>query len=192
MERGAVLATLLCVASSVLPISSRADETALKAQHRAYTGYSFGDGNIQTLKYTERGSKTDGKAVFESAVVRAGLAFRENTHEVKQNIDVSQGFTGKVFWYSDQNGFTGIVADASTGDIYARDLLETDAIAALPWSYRESATDDGIKVAVVRVTLANGLNIDLHVDTATGAYHRVIIVDFDYPNGELVFYQKSK
>lgn len=158
-----------------MPISSRADETALKQQHRAYTGYSFGDGTIQTLKYKERGAKRDGKPVFESTIVRAGLAFRENTHGVKQNIDTSQGFTGKVFWYSDQNGFTGPVADASTGNIYAKDLLQTDAIAALPWTYRGSATEDGIKVAVVRATLTDGLNIDLHVDTADGAYHRMII-----------------
>lgn len=123
MKRGAILATILCVAGSLLPISSRADDAAwLKTLHRTYTGYTFGDGTIATLKYEERGAKKDNKPLFSSTMVRAGLAFREDTHEVEQNVDVSRGFTGKVFWYSDQSGFTGIVADASTGVTYARDL----------------------------------------------------------------------
>lgn len=177
MRFTAVFAAVICAATMALvPRLARAeDATWLKTLHRAYVGYTFGDGTIKTLRYAETAAKRDGKPIESRHVVRSGLAYRENEHSVKENFDTSNGFTGNIFWYSDQNGFTTPVADASTGIMYASDLVFTDAIAVLPWTYRDTVTEDGLKVAIARTELKNGPTVDLHVDTATGAYHKVII-----------------
>ena len=172
----------MLVFAFALPVSAaEPDAQWLKQIHRAYTGFTFGDGTLRTLTYEERAiANKDNKVVEASHVVRAGLAYRYDFHHVKENINDSTGFTGNVFWYSDQNGFTTRIASNIASPTYGKDLVFTDAIAALPWVYQRTVNEGGAKVALVRATLSNGMNIDLAVDTATGAYKRVVLD----PNGD--------
>ncbi len=160
----------------LFPVAGRgADDAAwLKYTHHGYTGFNFGDGTIHTLAYdfTDTYNK---KPVSNGHVVRAGLAYRKSVHWSDENTDSSDGFTGSLFWYSDANGFPTKLEGNDVPSTYAEDLIETDAIAALPWSYERTVTESGADLAAVRVTLNNGFPIELYVDRASGAYKRVVL-----------------
>ena len=157
------------------PGSGRADDSAwLKNLHRTYTGFTFGDGTIHTLAYDF--VETFKKDTLDHGhVVRAGLAYREDVHWKREGTDDSDGFTGSVFWYSDENGFPTKLSGNGVPIVYAEDLVTTDAIAALPWKYEQTVNYFGADLAVVRVTLTNGFPIDLYVDRASGAYKRIVL-----------------
>lgn len=150
------------------------DATWLKYLHQGYAGFTFGDGTIRTLTY-DLTETADGKPLLSGHVIREGLAYREDVSWAKENISSSDGFTGSVFWYSDENGFTTRLGGNGVSPTYADDLIETDAIAALPWTYERTETDAGIDLAVARVTLDNGFPIELYVDRASGAYKRIVL-----------------
>jgi len=169
-------ATLAFFLVLAFPVASRAtdDATWLKYAHRAYTGFTFGDGTIHTLAYdfTDTYEK---KAMSNGHAVRVGLAYRENVHWSDENIESSDGFTGSLFWYADSNGFATGLRGNDVPPTYAEDLIETDAIAVLPWTYQGTVKDSGADLAMVRVTLNNGFPIELYVDRATGAYRRAVL-----------------
>jgi hypothetical protein len=157
------------------PGIGRAEDAAwLKYTHHRYAGFTFGNGTIHTFSY-DLTETSGGKLVLKGHVVRAALAYREDVQWAKENVDSSDGFTGKVFWYSDENGFATRLGGNDVPLTYAEDLIETDAIATLPWTYERTVTEAGADLAVVRVTLDNGFSIDLYVDRATGAYRRVVL-----------------
>ncbi len=146
-----------------------------KNLHRSYTGFAFGDGTIKTISYDMTWIGPKGKIIESDHLTRDALAYRDDAHYVKENTNDSAGFTGSVFWYSDENGFPTKLIGNEVSTRYATDLVETDAITAVPWNYRKDVTESGATLAVVRATLSTGISIDLYIDRATGAYKRVVI-----------------
>lgn len=158
------------------PSTACAEEETLKALHRAYVGYTFGDGKIRTMSYDET-TQVTGEKEPQSVqhVKRGGLVFRIDTDSTKENTTYYGGFTGNVFWYADENGQTTRLTGNEIFPIYGEDLVWTDAITTLPWSHRDYAQDGGVRLDIVRVTLNGGMPIDVYVDTATGAFKRIVI-----------------
>ncbi len=172
----ALLAAVLAVAGLLAaPAPLRADDTAaaLLAKHKAYVGWEFGDGTIRTLrvngKRTTAAADGTAKIAARWMTVEAGPIFRWT------GAYGDYGFTGSVFWVSDENGFTH--PDYSPYRTYevSRMVLFGEATSALAGTMRAPVTIDGTSYPVVRVEPPHGVPIDLAVDPATGAYRRAVV-----------------
>jgi hypothetical protein len=97
---------------TLCPAIASADDTAsLLAKHKAFVGWQFGDGSINTLRLERTYTDADGKVTQHATEARAGLAYRRDFHSTKDyEGDSSTGFTGKLFWTTSANGFTAPVA----------------------------------------------------------------------------------
>jgi hypothetical protein len=167
----------LAAAALALPLRASADDmSALLAKHKAYVGFTFGDGSLKSLDVTEETSRDKDHSVARSLRWnRLGAVYRVDTRDIKANSGWSTGFTGNLFWYSDENGFTVPVIGDAAKSALSSDLLFTDAVAALPWLDRGTGRVGATTCRIVRVTQPNALAIDLYVDPATGAYKRAVI-----------------
>ncbi len=146
------------------------------AAHRAYTGWSYGDGSIATLAYTDTATRDkDASIVSTSRILRIGAVYRQDTTETKSTFTIHQGFTGNVFWSTNQNGMTVPIIGDQAKEELATDLFVADALASLPWVARGTQDVNGTPTDVYRVTQANAFPVDLYVDPATGAYKRAVI-----------------
>lgn len=178
-----MLPCLLAVAFiALLPAPARAGDAASDlAAHRAYTGWSYGDGSIATLAYTDTAVRDkDASVVSTARVLRIGAVYREDTTETKSTFTTYNGFTGNVFWSTNQNGMTVPIVGDPAKLALAADLFVADALASLPWVPRGTKDVNGTPTDIYRVTQANAFPVDLYVDPATGAYKRAV---FD-PGGE--------
>lgn len=166
-----LLGILLAAAVISVPLAARADDAqALLAKHRAYTGWRFNDPAIGRQDVAETVTDRDGKTTSEIRIVRVGAIYRSDTYSVKENATHSAGFTGNLFWYADQNGFTVPVIGDPAKVYLANDLFFTDGVGDLAWTVTGTQEKWNASYAVVRVTAAGAVPIDLYVDPATGAY----------------------
>jgi len=163
-----VVAAVLVVAAA--PVARADDPQGLLAKHQAFTGWKFLDPAMQSLTETQTIVDAGGKTVETDRIARIGAAYRNDTHIVKSNTDSSDGFTGRLFWYSDPNGFTVPVIGNAARTNLAEDLFFSDAVAALPWSVAGTKRLWNKTVDVVRVHQENAGDMDLYVDPDTGAY----------------------
>ncbi len=166
-------AVFLCAASG---LPARADEqaAALLAKHKSFVGWQFGDGGIRTLRLSEKMLKdSDGSLYSSDKELRVGLIDR--TDSTGKHGTTYAGFTGRVFWNSDQNGFTR----ASFGDPAkyraSVNALFDEGTQELAGSMRPGASISGVSLDVVRVDVPNAFPIDLYVDPQTGEYKRAVI-----------------
>jgi predicted aspartyl protease len=98
---------------------------------------------------------------------------------VKRGTSTSSGFTGRIYWSSDENGFIRPeLGDAQKFNV-AYDLLFNEATSAMPGTVRGVESIDGVETTIVRVTSDYSDAIDLYIDPQTGAYKRAVID----PNG---------
>lgn len=157
--------------ATLFPAPASADDAAaLLAKHKAFTGWQFNDPGIsrQDVSMTESGK--DGKPLRVTHVLRVGAIYRSDVHDVRASADSSQGFTGNIFWYSDQNGFTvPIIGDAAKMAL-AKDFFFTDAVAQLSWKVTGTTQRWGSTFTTVRVEHPGAGKIDLYVDPVTGSY----------------------
>jgi predicted aspartyl protease len=167
-----LLCLLLAATFVAAPLTARAGDTSasLLGKHRAYTGWKFGDPGISNEEITETVAGADLKPVSVRHIRRIGAIFRTDIHDVKANIDYSQGFTGNIFWYADQNGFVvPIIGDPARVKL-AQDFFFSDGIAELPWRITGTEHKWDKTYTVVRITHNTAATIDLYVDPQTGAY----------------------
>lgn len=178
MKRRVLVVAVLLAAFLLSPIPGAAAETAqsLVSKHKAFAGFTYGDGNLPALDISEevRGLK-DGTLHATEHIKRAGGIYRTNSIDVKSGTGSSSGFTGKLFWYSDENGFTVPVVGEPAFLSLDLDLILTDAAGDLPWVIVGEAQFDGSRQTIARVSPKAAYPIDLYVDNATGAYNRAII-----------------
>ena len=176
-SRFAVVATaVLAIAVFTVPFSARADDAAsLLAKHRAYVGWQLGDGTITTLRISGRFVRqtAGGDIVRTWTTIEQGPIFR--TVGTGQNGSYDYGFTGNVFWSSDENGFTH--PDYSPNQAYqiSRTVLFSEATNELAGTLGETRQLADGTYPVVRIMPPHGDAIDLYVDPATGAYKRAVI-----------------
>jgi predicted aspartyl protease len=170
-----------CFMLSALPLTARGDDAAaLLAKHKAFVGWQFGDGSLASVATDGAGMdrQKDGtyKPGFTFHKTRAGVAYRTDYKILgKRPHENSTGFTGRVYWASDENGFTR----PELGDVQrynlAFDLLFNEATTSLPGTVKGTATVDGMPTTIVGVTDPNSYPIDLYVDPNTGEYKRAVI-----------------
>jgi hypothetical protein len=171
--------TALALLSALFPGPARADDAAsLLAKHRAFVGWQFGDGSLTSLKATgQTTSKKDGKEeVYRSlTLLRLGPLFRLTRHDPKTDRDQENGYTGNLFWQSEENGFKSpVIGDAQKAQISTQ-IFFNEGTTGLPGELHGNATVDGVVCTIVRVTPSNAFAMDLYEDPATGAYKRVVI-----------------
>jgi hypothetical protein len=166
---------------AMLPsIPARADDAAdLLAKHKAYVGWQFGDGTFDNgVHVVGQYSHDDkGKTVVTSTIstLRLGALYRTTTHDQKTGRNNDDGFTGNLFWASDENGFIHPVLGDSEKSAISYQVFLNEATTALPGTLHGTATVDGIATQIVRVAPQGALPMDLYVDPATGAYKRVVV-----------------
>ncbi|HEV3088414.1 MAG TPA: aspartyl protease family protein [Candidatus Elarobacter sp.] len=176
-----IAAAFAVLAASVrtAPATAAADDGgALLAKHRAYVGWQDGDGAIKTLR--ESGTVTyAGRVTAQLAAFHRGPVFRLVNASASAGT-VQNGFTGRVLWWSNENGFTVPMLGEPVRYIYTRSALFDERLTTLPASVVRSETIDGTAVTWVRVQPEVGVAAELAVDPATGAFKRAVLD----PNGK--------
>jgi len=184
VRKGVIALVIVAVATiPLLPVFAHADDArTLLAEHKAFVGWQFGDGTFHYLRETGRIAKSTGVGTDRDAtltILRANTVYRITRTATATGLHEDNGYTGNVFWQTDQNGFIRqIIGDAQKAQI-AEQLILTEATTAFDGTLEGNATVNGTPVTIVRISPAIALPIDLYVDPTTGAYKRVVID----PNG---------
>lgn len=166
-----IFGLLIALLTGALPLTARADDvTALLGKHKSFAGWQFGDAAMMSSTATQTTVDEHGKPLYVDTIRRIGAVYRMDEHDVKANSDSSTGFTGNVFWYSDNNGFTVPIIGNAARVALAEDLFFTDGVALLPWSLTGKRTMWGKTYDVIRVKQQNAAGVELLVDPATGEY----------------------
>ena len=181
MKHPIALVLALALLSSALGSTApaRADDAAsLLAKHRTYVGWQFGDGTLTSLKATGKITTTkDGKTETyrDVTVLRLGILSRTTLHDPKTDRSEESGFTGNLFWQSDDNGFKSPVLGDAQKLAIDQDMIFNEVTTAMPGVLRGNETIDGTPCTIVRISPQNAFAMDLYVDPSTGAYKRVVI-----------------
>ena len=167
--RAALAAAVLLL--SLSPLAARADDdpAALLAKHKAYVGWQFGDGTFKTFEIKGTSTTAAGKQVDHWTTLQAGVIFRT----VGKTADY--GFTGNVFWDSDDNGFTHPDYSDNQKFLISQTILFSEGTTLLPGTLVGQKSVGSASFPVVRVTAPHGDAIDVYVDPSTGAYRRAVI-----------------
>ncbi len=170
------VASMLATASA----PARADDAAsLLAKHKAFAGWSFGDGTYKALvtEWTVT-DKKDGK-VRERFTERAVGAIERTDYKLEPSGEEEHdGFTGKLYWGSYESGFTTRIVGDAAKFFVARNLVFEEAATGTNGTFEGVRSIDGKSYPVVRVKIDASLPVDLFIDES-GAYRRFIID----PNG---------
>jgi hypothetical protein len=167
----------LALLAALLPVPTRADDVGdLLAKHKAYVGFTFGDGSITTLATAWSVTRDkDGVRLYTGTDKYVGILSRSDETDLKAHSSTSSGFTGHLFWHSNENGFTvPIIGDPAKRN-FDETLFFSDAISMQPWTLGNVAQIDGGSYRIVHVNPALGLPADLYLDPATGAFKRIVI-----------------
>jgi predicted aspartyl protease len=168
---------VLFAAAGGLPSAAPAagdEAAALLAKHAAYAGWRGGDGNITSLRESGEAVRDDGTGAGSTlSRLQTGEIF--HAFSAEKNRTREYGFTGKIFWQTNANGFT----TPSFGDAVryqaTRVQLLNEELTSLPATMRGNATVDGVLTQIVRVVAQAGFPIDLYIDPSDGALMRYVI-----------------
>ena len=165
---GAIFAFALCVSAALPAFADEAPD--LLAKHQAFMGWKFGDAAMLNVESTDTSSEDPTKPLFVEHTLRVGTIYRTDIQDVKGNTKYYKGFTGNLFWYSDDNGFTVPVQGDPARFELADDVFFSDALEKLPWKVTGKKHIWDKDYTVVRISADSTGNIDLYVDPQTGAY----------------------
>ena len=165
-------ALFICLGVASTPADDAAQ--ALLAKHRAYVGWQLADGTFKSLRLTREYTNAAGKVTSHLQELRTGLVFR-NTSTSDSGTTGDTGFTGRLFWSTNWNGFTTPLYGDPAKFGLTLDAVLNEGLAGLPAASKASATVDGVATGVVRVTIPNGDDVDLYIDSATGSLAKFVI-----------------
>jgi aspartyl protease len=193
---------LFAVLSVFAVLQPPSDISALLAKHRAYLGWTFGDGTLTSWRSETRykpsstatpdpnqtpdPETTPGRDLVLRTVRRA-VQYREIGSRGGAINDSDTGFTGQVFWTANLNNYTVTVLRDRARLLLTENMLEDEELATLPGELRGTAKVGDVDTQIVRVKPQQGFVTDLYVD-AEGAYRRAVIaadtdrkltIDFD-------------
>jgi hypothetical protein len=184
-----LFATLLgALALDLAPASAADSGDALLAKHRAFVGWTFGDGTLTSwrseTRYKPSSTATpdpnqtpDPEATPSRGLVlhtvRRGVQYR-NTAVIGEGISEDDGFTGRVFWSSNMNGYTVTVLRDRAGELLTENMLEDEELPKLSGETRGTAKVRDVETHVVRVKPQQGVAVDLYIDN-DGAYRRIVL-----------------
>jgi predicted aspartyl protease len=178
MSKVSVPACALALACAAAPLPAPAvdDAAALLLLHKAYVGWQLDDGTFATLKVREslRSVAADGTQTekFAASDVRRGLLHRESLD--LSGLRHDSGFTGRLFWSANENGFTVPRHDSRRDIELATLAFFAEGMTTMKTLSVKRESLDGASVAIVRVTMPFDLVVDLYEDPATGAFRRVV------------------
>jgi hypothetical protein len=190
VARGYRIIILVAVAllSAVPLLGATADAGAVLARHKAFMGWTNGDGTLSSFRETiaPAGAANDPSLSRHSRteVVRRGLIYRETEFAADRPLG-DAGFTGRLFWRSNENGFTVTVRAHAAAIEITRDVIEAEAFGDSPAELRAPLTFDGVTAAVVRITPPGGEPADLYVG-ADGALLGYALAPDDTADREVV------
>jgi predicted aspartyl protease len=180
--RVAVVAAFVSVCA--VPLFGVSDDAeAIIARHKAFMGWTYGDGTLKSLRETiafvaptpkpdastapapKAGAKQPayGPRRGRTDIIRRGLLFRSTELGYERPLE-DDGFTGSLFWRANENGFTVSVRGPGAAMELTADVIEAEAFGDLPAALRPSTTFDGKKASVVRITPTQGVPADLYFD----------------------------
>lgn len=173
-----LLGIFLAAAIAALPAVSHADDaSALLAKHKAFVGWQFGDGAITSLAldgdmtYQQDGAS---KTYATARMLRSGIIHRTTLQYGDQTTN-DTGFTGHVFWETNENGFTHpVVGDAQKVAI-AEDIVFNEGLSELPGTVKGDATVDGTPCTIVQLKSDSTFPINACIDPQTGALKQAVI-----------------
>lgn len=173
-----LLGVLLAAAIAAAPLAVRADDaSALLAKHKTFVGWQLGDGAIASLALDgDMSYQKDGATkIYASArLLQNGIAHRTTLVFGDQTTD-DNGFTGRVFWETNENGFTHpVVGDAEKLAI-TEDMLFNEAISEAPGTVKGDTTVDGTPCTIVQVKADASFPLNVCIDPQTGAVKRAVI-----------------
>jgi predicted aspartyl protease len=158
---------------AAVPARAADDAAALLAKHRAYAGWQDGDGSIRSLR--ESGTITfEGRTVARIAALHRGPLYRRAYNSATGN-SFEDGFTGRVLWSANLNGFTVQTVGDPAKFEYTYSALFDERLTALPATFVRGDAIDGVPVGWIRVAPEIGVPAELAVDTVTGAFKRVVL-----------------
>ena len=163
-----------------------ADAGSALAKHKAYMGWSYGDGTLKTARITTvavvpspapgAAATPDplGKADGRSVELRRELLYRaeEKAYGIGYG---AAGFTGSVFWAANSNGNVVTRRLRSARKALTEDVIDAEAFAEVPTAVRPDASFDGKPSAVVRLEPKTGVPADVYFDRDTGAMRGYVL-----------------
>jgi hypothetical protein len=176
--RCCALAVALCAIGAPAPAVASSDVgvASLLAKHRAFVGWELGDGAFKTLRLTRAYVDERGKTTQRTTELRVGIVYRNKSVYPDRGATVEEtGFTGNVFWSSNQNGFTTPLYGELAKFRLSYAVLANEGTASLDAAAAGTATIDGKVFDVVRLDVPHADKIDVYVDPASGAYAKAVI-----------------
>lgn len=171
-----LLGLLFAACILAAPLAARADDAqALLAKHKAFVGWQLGDGSITSLQLTgDMTYQKDGATKTYGTVKewRNGIAHR--TVLDSENGGGDYGFTGRVFWESNENGFTHPIVGDPQKVLIAQDLLFNEAISMMTGTTKGSSNVNGTPCTIVQVQTPASMPLNVCID-ATGAVLQAMI-----------------
>ena len=175
------------LAFALAPAGAADNGDALLAKHRAFVGWTFGDGTLTswraTTKWKPSASPTpsgtpDPEATPAPAFVinsiRRGSLYHKTQARENSPFSFDSGFTGRIFWRANQNGFVVTVLEDAAREAFTLNAIEDEAVSKLPGTARGNAKVGDTDVQIVRVQTGPGFPVDLYVDSE-GAYRRAVV-----------------
>ena len=163
----------VAVVSATIQPSRSADAGSLLAMHGQYVGWQFG--SFATMRVQGNATDSAGNAQGSWQTLEIGAAYRTVTQGNVPGMTGDSGFTGRVFWNSDENGFTRPNYSAYQNYAISVYALFNEGTSQLSGTLETPVTIGSTSYPVVRVTPPNGDAIDLAIDPSTGAYVRATV-----------------
>jgi predicted aspartyl protease len=180
MTRRLSVVLLVAVALTVpSPIRADDDVSALLAKHKAYVGWEFGDGTFKTMRVETTLARVgkDGKAeeLARAIDLQRGVVNHLTRITSSSGSRADSGFTGSIYWLSDQNGFTIPRLDDGRKTTVGLTVLFGEGSTTLPATLVRRETVAGTPTVVLRERIPNAVPLDLYIDPASGAYKRAVV-----------------
>ncbi len=172
---GAAIAALLLMRPLGATEGGPNGPAALLAKHRAFVGWQLGDGTLRTLRLRRVGADSDGTLQERTTEYRVGVVYRDHSMFPGQARVEDSGFTGSVFWASNDNGFTTPIYGDLAKYRLSYAVLMNEGTSALKGTPLGPVTVDGRVLQRVRIGVPHADSIDVDVDPVTGAYVRAVI-----------------
>ena len=184
----AFAAVALVLAPHTAQPAAAADAASVLAKHKAYIGWTYGDGTLKSARVTseivlpsptptpEPGATPDplGKSNRKTVELRRELLYKSVTTSYGVPI-TSEGFTGSVFWRANENGNVVTRRLRDGRQALTSDIIDAEAFAEVPTVIRPDAPLDGKPSNVVRLEPKTGVVADVYFDPATGAMRGYVL-----------------
>ncbi len=149
---------------------------ALLAKHRAFVGWQLGDGTLRTLRLSRTRTNANGEVTERTSEYRVGIVYRNHSVFPDRGGAIEDsGFTGNVFWSSNQNGFTTPVYGELAKFRLSYDILMNEGTSSLAGTALGGVSIGGKQYERIRLDVPHADAIDVDVDPESGAYVRAIV-----------------